>query len=435
MAKTDVAYLDGILLEMEDISDSFQKAIARFERPYVDGADLEDMGQKARTVRIRCYFFDNAAQATYDDHLALVDHLKNRTASELNHPKYGVLAGMVEAFDVRHDDRERCAEVDITFVERGRAGRIPAAIVPEVDTAVESAFVTTVQEQTAAIAEEMAESGLDTTTDMVEGTSLLAQITGVTVQARAYARQIDTALGHLAAYASTVTQPVNSLTATINYGASIPGRILGTVDQAVERVARLHDAIESSPSRFQAGIDFGLLKIEEDLDTFLPDDRHGAKAMLLKQVKLSAARRLALETAYIYAADRDGRRTQRTQASATAFDQTGKYSARQEPDTQPMNVAELEQTLAAAGTRLQAAVDAERSLEGLKAMALALVDAVNEVKVTAENVATVAVDNIVPLHLICLRYGLPYADAERLVALNPGIRNPSFIEGEVKVYV
>jgi hypothetical protein len=39
-----------------------------------------------------------------------------------------------------------------------------------------------------------------------------------------------------------------------------------------------------------------------------------------------------------------------------------------------------------------------------------------------------------PLHLVCLKYGLPYTDAERLLGVNRQIRNPNFADGEVLVY-
>jgi hypothetical protein len=38
-----------------------------------------------------------------------------------------------------------------------------------------------------------------------------------------------------------------------------------------------------------------------------------------------------------------------------------------------------------------------------------------------------------PLHLVCLRYGLPYTAAERLLTIN-SIVNPNRVAGEVNVY-
>jgi prophage DNA circulation protein len=112
------AELDGIFLEIETIEDGFEKAIAQYEFPYKDGALLEDMGQKARQIRIRCYFWDDFAfHNTYDAHQALLDHLHSHEYFELVHPQYGPIKGCVQSVSVRHDDSIRAAEVDVTFIE------------------------------------------------------------------------------------------------------------------------------------------------------------------------------------------------------------------------------------------------------------------------------------------------------------------------------
>ena len=43
------------------------------------------------------------------------------------------------------------------------------------------------------------------------------------------------------------------------------------------------------------------------------------------------------------------------------------------------------------------------------------------------------VANVIPLHLICLKYGLPYSAAEQFLGMN-AIRNPSFVSGLVNLY-
>jgi len=68
-------------------------------------------------------------------------------------------------------------------------------------------------------------------------------------------------------------------------------------------------------------------------------------------------------------------------------------------------------------------------------MAKALLEHVNAVRLEREKMKAVILDNPLPLHLVCLRYGLPCKDAERLLKVNRGIRNPNFASGEVLVYV
>jgi hypothetical protein len=99
-----------------------------------------------------------------------------------------------------------------------------------------------------------------------------------------------------------------------------------------------------------------------------------------------------------------------------------------------MNINELEATLAIVRTRIEAAVEKAREIDSLKTMAVALLNHVNSVRLEREKMAKVVLDNPMPLHLVCLKYGLPYQDAERLIRVN-NIPAPNFTSGEVMVYV
>ncbi len=146
----NIGNLAGIPLEMEMLDDSFACAIARYDYPFADGADLEDMGQRAHMVRVRAYFYDNAEKETYDDHIALISLLSDRGLVDFAHPKYGLMKGKIEELNVRHDDRQRCAEVDIAFVEQMR-GTIEPLTRPAVLSTVEEAYIAGQEEQIAAL--------------------------------------------------------------------------------------------------------------------------------------------------------------------------------------------------------------------------------------------------------------------------------------------
>jgi len=66
-------------------------------------------------------------------------------------------------------------------------------------------------------------------------------------------------------------------------------------------------------------------------------------------------------------------------------------------------------------------------------MAAALTDHVIAIKKSRPALVAVQIDTPMPLHLICLKYGLSYNDAEQLLAINR-IRHPSFVTGEVLVH-
>ena len=129
-------------LEIENIEDSFEKSIAQYEFPYRDGALLEDMGQKAHKIRFRCYFYNE----NYDSHIELIKFLEGKDLIEIAHPQYGIIIGKIETLSVRHDDRERTAEIDITFIENLR-GEIHPLTYVDVESAAEEAFIEGQDEQ------------------------------------------------------------------------------------------------------------------------------------------------------------------------------------------------------------------------------------------------------------------------------------------------
>lgn len=98
-----------------------------------------------------------------------------------------------------------------------------------------------------------------------------------------------------------------------------------------------------------------------------------------------------------------------------------------------LTINEIEQMLAETRSYLQEAVDESRGMESLKKMAALLLDHANAVKIEREKIVKVEIENRMPLHLICLKYGLPYNYADRLRAINK-IRHPNFVSGEVAVY-
>jgi hypothetical protein len=98
-----------------------------------------------------------------------------------------------------------------------------------------------------------------------------------------------------------------------------------------------------------------------------------------------------------------------------------------------LNVQQLERSLAEVRAEIQAAVELARGQESLKTAALALLEHVSQVKLERDRILMLTLENPLPLHLVCLRQGLPYRYAERILSINR-IAHPSFTQGEVAVY-
>jgi prophage DNA circulation protein len=408
-------------LETETIEDSFESSIARHELPYRDGALLEDMGQKARTVRIRCYFINEnyAAHKDLINYLGYTDDLH-----ELQHPEYGLIKGKIESIIVRHDDRLQTAEVDLTYVENLR-GVIDPEPATSVAADVEAAFVDGQTELTEEIRRDLAEQlGADAAgildTVVAAGAGLYEQISGLSGAAQAYVRAADTYVKTLDAKLRAITNPANGLIAVIDYAANLPGYVAGSIANTVERYAILAESAVSFPARL--------------VDNFhnAVDEIADAPGTYQKYAKISSAQRSAHLAATIFKADKEvSDRQKRAQATAS-FSPLGRRLSPQETD-QILTVNEMERILAAVRTQLQEAINLSRNMPSLRKIAEALTDHVRQMKLERPKVIAVEVDNSLPLHLVCLKYGMTTADAEQLMTINT-IRHPNYVTGEVNVY-
>jgi prophage DNA circulation protein len=417
------AQLDGFELDIESIDDGFQKALVKYEYPFSDAVDMDDMGARARTVTFRCFFWDE----TYEIHKGFVAHVQQDRVYQLVHPAYGLLYGRVEQVGVRHDDRVQTAEIDVMFVEEVAAGDelpLDERIVPQ----VEAAFALGQQQQMSELAEYIRERvgtalGSDIVTKALDtGRGILEQFDGIAWNAREAVSEIDSIVRSLESSAMAAANPANSLIATIDYGVTLPGRVISTIARVVERYAEAAGTVLSAPSQLINNI---MQSVGELTAVAYPLRRH------LRSV---AAQYTALRLVYIYDADERKRQRQKRIERSPAWDLNGAY-IRIEKTEQILTLNELERSLETMRRNIQLAVDENRSVTALKDCARLLMYHVNEIKLEREKIVAVSVDRAIPLHILCLRHGLPYTYAERILSLNPWIRNPSRVEGEVLIYV
>ncbi|MDR2551458.1 MAG: DNA circularization N-terminal domain-containing protein [Desulfobulbus sp.] len=422
------AQLDGIDLEIEALDDEIAKAIVKHEYPHRNGALLEDMGQHARVVRVKCHFWDDGgSHQTYEAHLELLAHLDRMEIVELVHPNHGPMRGGIESIGIHFDDIERHAAIDIVFVQ-GLIEDTDDTVFEDVEGSAEAAYLDSIAEQKAEFGEDMlATIGLEA--NAIIGTALdpargiVEQFDWVTGTARQYLQGVESFVGSLEGSLNIVAHPANSLMSIITYGNNLPGRVIGALARCAERYSiSIGSSQTAAPERYVGSL------------ATWSDELTAGSGDFAKTARIGTASQMALHTAYIYKADEDLRRTRRRSEGRPAFDALGRYTPPEysAADPQPMTVQELENTLALARQRIQAAVDLARGAGSLKRAALTLMIHVNQVKIERDKLTTVTVDNSLPLHLICLRHGLPYGAADRLLSINQ-IRNPNEVSGEIVI--
>lgn len=110
------ASFKGVSFDVISIEDSFNKAIAEHSYPFVNGADLEDMGLEAQTVTLQAVCFGKGYYTQYKKLLAV---LQERGADVLVHPVRGRMPNMLlVSASLRHDaENVNYVTLDLTFTE------------------------------------------------------------------------------------------------------------------------------------------------------------------------------------------------------------------------------------------------------------------------------------------------------------------------------
>ncbi|WP_246797761.1 DNA circularization protein [Burkholderia perseverans] len=81
----------GIKFDVQRTDDPIERNVARYAYPYVDGEDIEDLGQKARETSLTAIFFGD----DYEDRLKkFLNALSQPGAGELVHPVFGSMPAM-----------------------------------------------------------------------------------------------------------------------------------------------------------------------------------------------------------------------------------------------------------------------------------------------------------------------------------------------------
>lgn len=90
----------GITFEVVSTSDDIERAVATHEYPYLDGANVEDLGRAARRLSMVAVFYGDDYEIRLQQFLAAIDV---PGAAELIHPVFGALQAQFMRSNVPHD--------------------------------------------------------------------------------------------------------------------------------------------------------------------------------------------------------------------------------------------------------------------------------------------------------------------------------------------
>lgn len=430
-----VVTLAGIPLKLKETEDGFEFALGKHEFPARDGALVENMGRKCRPIRLQAWFTGEA----YEHHRTLLDLLKDGAGPfEFVHPAYGTLSVFVEKCMVKHDRKRTTAVCDMTLIETIDPPDLSYNV--DVEAEAEAAFVEAqaqAETQAAAdIAEALGPDGASLAAEELDpDKSVLEQLVDAAGEVREFAKSVDSAIASVEAEFNAIMQPLDSLVSTIEFATSLPGRVLGAVTNAVERVSAAYESIRNAPARFMSSLSNGLDDLKAAVDDFGGSGGgaagQAARDLVKRQISVAGAATAALQLGYIFAEDEAARQKVRADEGTQAFDAEGNYMG---GDSQPLlDVRECERALEAARLLVQTGLDDARAVSALKDMARTLTEHVVRSKFELARVVTVRVDTPTPLILVCHRQELPYRMARRVLALND-LRDPNNVSGEVDIY-
>lgn len=106
----------GVRLDVINTRDTWSRDIAQHEYPYIDGADIQDMGRKARNIRLSALFWGDDYDSRLQSFIAALD---KPGAGELIHPIYGSMPNM-QAIEcqISHDaENVDYCTVELVFLE------------------------------------------------------------------------------------------------------------------------------------------------------------------------------------------------------------------------------------------------------------------------------------------------------------------------------
>lgn len=422
--------IDGITLDHIEVSDAFTMAIAQYKIPYRRGSNLKNMGLDDRSVKIKAVFMEDR----YAEHKAFVEKMTatSEDSHELDHPEWGVLFGSVVSCVVTYDDAESVAYVDLTFVVEADSKKesyvfLPTTVAPVVESLYSDALEAQSQMVAAAMTDEMgAEASEIVDQEIDPEQTLLEQFLSASQEARDYIAEIDAAIALCEATLAEVEISSTSYINTIDFGTGIPGRLVEAMARVCERFCQSGSTLADSPRSWLASLESAYAGFRA---LFSNGTYRAADQMLYAQ-----AVRYALETSYAYADDNAMALQLKTVEQARQFDILGRrVSDVQAPDI--MTINDLDETLYTARALLQQCVDANRaSAWTYKRIADALFTHVRETRLQRMRIVTISVETTMPLHLLCFRNGLPVEMADRILSLNPQIRNPNQVTGDVQIY-
>lgn len=433
----------GVRFDVVRTRDGRQRAVSRHELPYVDGADLEDMGARERTFELTALFWGDDYDTRLQAFIAVLDQVGS---GELIHPVYGSIPkAQLDRYSISHDAEnvDHCV-IELHFSEATPAAPFFAQQLASQKAASVSGLASTAQSGGFAAFASKISSIASTVQGAAARLNALRNVMAYTMSTiQGQVQGVITSTLDVITYPLTFTSNITSFLSAMG---DVPSFSVGSIMSDWSNFKGQLDNIASLPASINAGtattnsatgvVSVGLTGSNGSaINTGSGSGGSGsagsgsAGAAPLATTAITPAGATPADVAVVTAAVQLAVALQlASTASGILADEEG------EPT---LSLSDIEKIVDDTRTTITTAIDQQRALyhvvtfrpvtESLKDIAAAIESAAIQVMNRLPQLTTRTVDVPASLTLLAFKWYGDYTRAGELLRLNPSVRNPNFV--------
>ncbi|HGK4816966.1 TPA: DNA circularization protein, partial [Yersinia enterocolitica] len=415
----------GVRFDVVNARDSWSRDIAQHEYPYIDGADVQDMGRKARNIRLSALFWGD----DYDSRLqSFIAELDKRGAGELIHPIYGSMPNMqVIECQVGHDaENVDYCTVELVFLESKTGNPFFSQDYPTAQADVIFNQVQSLMDAEQSLMDNALAPLRDAKKLMSKSKALASAALNMLLIFRGEITGFVGSTTDFVQYPGAFMSDLQSAVSLTSQNATSSGSSVSAASAISQTNATMSDWGESHRQLTEiANLPTALVSGEKTAPVDMPAGVSVADvAELIAMVTIVVAGELALDAADIFSNEDINSLLSPTEIERIANDTRQFIQAA--IDQHRAQYADATQEVSSSPTALGIAW--QSVVEGLKDIALAVQQLAANMITTRPPLIQRRVDSVSNLHLVAHRWYGDYRRAVELQRLNPQLRNPNNLQ-------
>ncbi|MCK8550325.1 DNA circularization protein [Yersinia ruckeri] len=415
----------GVRFDVVNARDSWSRDIAQHEYPYIDGADVQDMGRKARNIRLSALFWGD----DYDSRLqSFIAELDKRGAGELIHPIYGSMPNMqVIECQVGHDaENVDYCTVELVFLESKTGNSFFSQDYPTAQADVIFNQVQSLMDAEQSLMDNALAPLRDAKKLMSKSKALASAALNMLLIFRGEITGFVGGTTDFVQYPGAFMSDLQSAVSLTSQNATSSGSSVSAASAISQTNATMSDWGESHRQLTEiANLPTALVSGEKTAPVDMPAGVSVADiAELIAMVTIVVAGELAQHAADIFSNEDINSLLSPTEIERIANDT--RQFIQTAIDQHRAQYADATQEVSSSPTAL--GITWQPVVEGLKDIALAVQQLAANMITTRPPLIQRQVDSVSNLHLVAHRWYGDYRRAVELQRLNPQLRNPNNLE-------